>query len=174
MTDSQTAGEKFTDFIEQLGTGPKATLRRSLAFPPGTWPAAFPYVEPWVRGQEGWTRSVAYLVAGLQAQSRITAGKGNLGEAAARLAKAADSKSIETRFIALLDADADQLSHRLRQMITLMSSHTIAPDWAQLNSDLRWWRHADRYVQQRWARSFYAVERDDASSADTGDSQEGG
>lgn len=146
---------RFVSYIAELDAGARAALRRSLAFPPGTWPGAFPYVEPWVGSANSWERQVAYLVAGLQAQSRAEKSLGNLGEAARGLSDATESGSVEARFLALLDADADQLPHRLRQMITLMSSRGIAPEWAQLRSDLNWWRTENRNVQQRWARSYY-------------------
>lgn len=146
---------RFAEHIASLDAGGRAALRRSLAFPPGTWPGAFPYVEPWVSGLGEWNRRVAYMVAGLQALSRADKAEGNLGDAARRLQAASGSGSVEARFLALLDADAEQLPHRLRQMITLMSSHGLAPDWVTLRSDLNWWRTAERLVQQRWARSYY-------------------
>lgn len=147
--------DPFVDHVAGLDAGAKAALRRSLAFAPGTWPGAFPYVEPWVTNARPWERRVAYMVAGLQALSRSETAQGNLGEAARRLELATQSGSVEARFLALLDADPEQLPHRLRQMITLMSSHGIAPDWGRLRRDLNWWRTGERLVQQRWARGFY-------------------
>lgn len=134
---------------------PRATLRRSLAFPPGTWPEAFPYVEPFVATAKGWTRQAAYLVAGLYAISRVKSGYGSMGAAAFRLKSRTASGSVETRFLALLDADEEQLAYRLRQMITLMSGEEIAPDWAELFRHLTNWNSADRWVQERWARDYY-------------------
>lgn len=150
--------EAFIGYLESLDPGGRAVLRRSLAFPPGSWPRAYPYVEPFVRGRHSWDRKAAYLVAGLNATSRAATASGNMGETAARLRDITGSGSIEARFIALLDADADELPHRLRQMVTLMSGHGIAPNWTTLRHDLERWTHPDHYVQQRWARSFYATE----------------
>lgn len=161
--------DPFVSHVAALDAGARAALRRSLAFPPGTWPGAFPYVESWVSNANGWERRVAYLVAGLQALSRAEKSEGNIGEAARKLQIASESGSVEARFLALLDADPEQLPHRLRQMITLMSSHGIAPDWGRLRSDLKWWRTADRVVQQRWARAFYYR----PSKQDEGTGQEG-
>jgi len=179
MTEQQPAGsggdgndyrkDPFVTYIAELDPGAKAALRRSLAFPPGTWPGGFPYVEPWVSRSSRWERQVTYLVAGLQAQSRTEGGYGNLGEAIRRLSDATDSRSIEARFLALLDADGEQLPHRLRQMTTLLSSHDIAPDWGRLRRDLVWWRTPDRDVQQRWARSFYQEKRASGESQEAGD-----
>lgn len=157
--------ERFAQHLgERLGASgrPRATLRRSLSFPPGTWPEAFPYVEPFVATAERWTRQAAYLVAGLYAISGTQSGSGSLGAAAFRLRTRTDSGSVETRFLALLDADEEQLPYRLRQMITLMASADIAPDWAILFKDLTNWNRLSRYVQERWARDYYKHQVPDA------------
>jgi len=66
-------------------------------------------------------------------------------------------QSIERRFSSLLDADEGQLSHRLRQIVTLLLSEgTARIHWPQLLNDLTYWNSRERYVQQRWARAFYA------------------
>lgn len=149
------ASDRFVEHIAGLDPGARAALRRSLAFKPGTWPGAFPYVEPWVGASSNWERQVAYLVAGLQAHSRAERSYKDLGAAAQALQAATGSDSVETRFLVVLDADADQLPHRLRQMISLMNSQGVAPAWSQLRKDLNRWRTEERWVQQRWARSYY-------------------
>lgn len=155
---SEPSSDPLIQFLGKLDRGAKATLRRSLAFSPGRYPDAMPYVERFVRGQPQWNRTVAYLVAGLMASSKAEAPHGNVGEASLALRVKTDSRSVESRFIALLDADEEQLPHRLRQMITLMSGHDIAPGWAQLRTDLEQWKREDRRIQQRWAVSFYAYD----------------
>lgn len=135
-----------------------ATLRRSLAFPAGTWPQAFPFVEPFVATTTPWRRTVAYLVAGLMAWSRSEAqGDGDMGDACARFASASESGSVERRFLDLLDADPEALPHRLRQLVALMASKGVVPSWSRLLHDLAHWSHPERVVQQRWARSFYTA-----------------
>lgn len=171
MTDAPTRDSRaieadpFVSHVAALDPGAKAALRRSLAFPPGTWPGAFPYVERWVpRDSGGWERTVYYLIAGLQALSRSSSNHGDLGRATKRLQEKTESGSVEQRFLALLDADEEQLPQRLRQLITLLSSHDIAPDWARLRRDLLRWNHQDRYVQQRWARSYYGASTEEPGS----------
>lgn len=138
-------------------------LRRSLAFAPGTWPPAFRYVERWVgAGASSWERCVTYLVAAMQALSRAERHFTDLGAAAQALAVSTGSQSVEARFLNLLDADDEQLPNRLRQMISLMSSRGIAPEWPGLRKDLMRWRTEDRWVQQKWARSYYAPALDGA------------
>jgi CRISPR system Cascade subunit CasB len=172
--NDETSQDRFTQYVDQLESAAKAALRRSLAFDPGAWPGAFAYVEPWVINSGSWERKVTYLVAGLQVLSRAQSADGDLGSAAAALRKSTDSASVEQRFLALLDSDADELPHRLRQMVTLMSSANIAPDWGTLRKDLRWWRTDDRTVQQRWAKSYYRHDRQKNGSGDneqTGDKE---
>lgn len=141
-----------------------AVLRRSLAYEPGTFPAAYPYVESYVRHES--ERTPYYLLAGLYAlYERAESERGStptgtrrstLGSAAADLYERKEkSPSIESRFIALLDADEEQLPNRLRQMVSLLRSESISIDWQRLLDDLRWWSFPERTVQQRWARDFY-------------------
>lgn len=147
-----------------------ATLRRSLAFEPGTHVPSFALVEPWIPQEEGWQRSVYYLVAGLLAlDPRL--GPLSLPEAMARLYREKrESRSIESRFLALLDADRDQLPDRLRRCVHLVrAAEGPGLDWAGLLTDLLGWFHPDRPVQRRWARIFYRVIREGEESREEGD-----
>lgn len=80
-----------------------------------------------------------------------------LGHAIAQLYLARDqSKSIEQRFITLLDADEEQLPYRLRQMMQLLKSEDgIQIYWSELLRDLLAWNYEGKPVQQKWARAFY-------------------
>jgi len=152
--------DRFAQHLRKVLEGPgraRAVLRRSLTLPPGESMAAIPYVEPFVATAGKWTRKCAYLVAGVSAASGVDVGSGSLGAAAARLRLRTDSKSVETRFLALLDADEEQLPYRLRQMIVLMAGNEIAPDWAGLFRDLRRWQAPGRPAQIMWARDYYTV-----------------
>jgi len=158
--------ERFAEVLYKLDRQACAELRRSLSFQPGTYPRAYPYVEPFINRTTD--RHWFYLVAGLFALSQQGSAPGvlpsnggtdrgmSLGKAAARLyAERESSPSIEHRFIALLDADSEQLPHRLRQMVSLLRAEELALDWGRLLDDLLGWEHEQRYVQQRWAREFY-------------------
>ena len=61
----------FIDWLEELNekdTKVRAVLRRSLAFDPGGFPAAYPFVEPFVKDDDNyWRRQMLYLAAGLWA-----------------------------------------------------------------------------------------------------------
>jgi CRISPR system Cascade subunit CasB len=80
-----------------------------------------------------------------------------LGHAIAQLYLAKDqSKSIEQRFVVLLDADEEQLPYRLRQMVQLLKGdEDIRIHWSELLRDLLAWNREGKPVQQKWARAFY-------------------
>ena len=63
--------------------------------------------------------------------------------------------SLDKRFNALLDVDREQLPFRLRQIVSLLASRTIAIDWVQLLRDVRRWEQPERSVQRYWAEAYY-------------------
>jgi len=149
----------------QEDTKVRAVLRRSLAFDPGSYAPAFPFVEPFLTGEESpWRRQVTYLVAGLWA-SHWREGRGgvplSLGKACAAYQAASNSSSTERRFVSLLDADEDQLPHRLRQTIALLKDQNL--DFADLLNRLFQWNHEQKRTQNAWARDFYRYRQEDAA-----------
>ena len=150
----------FIEWLEKLNekdTKVRAVLRRSLAFAPGAFPAAFPFVEPRVKNEDNsWRRQVLYLVAGLWAAHwrKDRSGKPiSLGKACAVYQEESKSMSAERRFITLLDADPDQLPHRLRQMIALLKDCNL--DFEALLKGLVYWNNDQKRTQNQWARDFY-------------------
>jgi CRISPR system Cascade subunit CasB len=55
----------------------------------------------------------------------------------------------------LLDADLVQLHFRLRQAAKFLQSCRVRVNWLQLLEDVLQWEHPDRFIQQRWARSYF-------------------
>ncbi len=158
----------FLEWLEELNkrdTRVRAVLRRSLAFAPGAHFDALRYVEPFLKGDTPeWRRRAHYLVAALWAAHWKDGRPGPalpIGEAAAHYAMsrhtreqlAAGASSTERRFIALLDADPEQLPHRLRQMVMLLKEQTL--DFGALLDDLLWWQDERKCTQNKWARQFY-------------------
>ena len=150
----------FIEWLEGLNekdTKVRAVLRRSLAFDPGSYVHAFPYVEPFVgNGDNVRRRETLYLVAGLWAahwRENENAQPMPLGKACAMHQIASGSTSTERRFIALLDADRDQLPHRLRQIIALLKEQSI--DFEALLNGLLYWDDEQKRTQNAWARDFY-------------------
>jgi CRISPR system Cascade subunit CasB len=151
---------EFIEWLEDLNeknTKVRAVLRRSLAFDPGQYIPAYPYVEPFVKDEKNsWRREMFYLVAGLWAthwREGLTGVTLAIGEACAKYQKENGSTSTERRFIALLDADRDQLPHRLRQMVALLKEQPINFD--SLLSGLLMWNDDQKRTQNLWARDFY-------------------
>jgi CRISPR system Cascade subunit CasB len=150
----------FIEWLEGLNekdTRVRAVLRRSLSFDPGKFAPAYPYVEPFVKDEDNsFRREMFYLVAGLWAAHwRESQGRQpmSLGKACAAYQKASGSMSTERRFISLLDADSDQLPHRLRQMIALLKEQAI--DFGSLLKGLLYWSDDQKHTQNAWARDFY-------------------
>lgn len=156
---------RFIEWLEGLNardTKVKAVLRRSLAFDPGTYVPAYPYVEPFLQGTDNpWRRTVLYLVAGLWATHWREGRSGaplSIGKACAEYQAVDGSASTERRFISLLDADADQLPHRLRQIVTLLKEQTI--DFEALLERLLYWNDEQKRTQYSWARDYYRAQYD--------------
>lgn len=82
--------------------------------------------------------------------------------------------NIHERFRTLLDADLEldgtgELAYRLRGLVRMLVAEDIPIDVIQLAHDLRGWRAESRYVQERWAKAFYAppyVKQADAKEDD--------
>lgn len=160
----------FIEWLESLNekdTKVRAVLRRSLAFDPGAFVPAYPYVEPFIKYvDDSWRRQMFYLVAGVWAahwREGRTGAPMPFGKACAvfdsekRKKMSLDDRrkttSTERRFVTLLDADRDQLPHRLRQMIALLKEQAI--DFDDLLSGLLYWNDDQKRTQNVWARFFY-------------------
>lgn len=150
----------FIDWLEKMNgkdSRVRAVLRRSLAFDPGCFPSAYPYVEPLVKDVDNsWRREMHYLVAGLWAmhwREGLSGVPMSIGKSSASYLRASGSTSTERRFIALLNADRDQIPYRLRQMVALLKEYSI--DFDALLSGLLYWNDDRKRTQNQWARDFY-------------------
>jgi len=83
-------------------------------------------------------------------------GQGDLGEALRRARTVQNGKGLDRRVKILLDADEKQMAFRLRQAIHFLQSSRVRVNWARLLEDLLRWTHPDRFVQRKWARSYFA------------------
>jgi len=161
----------FIEWLEEISAGDtrvRAVLRRSIAFDPGTYVPAYPYVEPFVRDESRkWRRNMHYLIAGLWAahwRAGRTGKEMTLGQACADYQNQkgrSGSHSTEVRFIALLDADEDQLAHRLRQMLAVLKDQSI--DFESVLKELLYWNDDEKRTQNNWARDFYRTVDVDAT-----------
>ena len=158
--------ESFLRHLTELAErdrGALAHLRRSLGFPPGAYPPAFPSVERFVghdQRADDPRRKALYLTAGLFAAHPAHRAGTSFARALGRIGHDRQSPSIEQRFIALLGTEPDELSYHLRQGISLLAADDAPCDYARLLDDLSQWlnpfanEHRDQ-IRQRWARDFY-------------------
>lgn len=148
---------KWLEKLNERDGRARAVLRRSLSFDPGTYVPAFPYVEPFAKDEKNpWRRTALYLVAGLWAMHWRQDCPGpfaKVGRAAATQQAKTGSTNTERRFIALLDADSDQLPHRLRQMVSLLKEESL--DFGDMLNGLLYWNDDQKRTQNAWARDFY-------------------
>lgn len=160
---------EFVKRVEGLDTGKLAMLRRGCGERDPVEGRC-----PWLIGLIHGVASepVAFLTASLLAQYKtadIRAGhhrsKGDFGTTWKRALTGSDSKSLPRRFHILLDAHYDpwqgdgDLPYRMRQMVRYAASKGVGVDWPILLTDLKFWNGPEKYVQKRWARSFFAAEQ---------------
>ncbi len=168
--------EKFVKHLVQLSDnnrGALAVLRRGLGFAPGAHSASYPYVERFVgvdKHAQDPGRLALYTLASLFAAHPKHVVGTSLATALARVQRDRGSGSIEARFIALLDADADSLPVALRTVMTLLAGDGVSIDFVALLGDVeRWMRpHAADLrdqIRQRWARDYYRVLTPEPTSA---------
>ncbi len=75
-------------------------------------------------------------------------------------------KSVERRFVALLNADdeGESFATHLRHAVSLLKSSDTRIHWVQLLLDLGAWGWTSRPVQRRWAQDFWSPQGKDAAS----------
>jgi len=166
--------QRFIDYLIPLpkkDRGALAILRHSLAFEPGAYPKAFPYVERFVKAdchERDARRLALYAVAALFARHPEHRPQ-SFAAAFGALFRQRKSPSIELRFVALLGADAENIFDYLRQAMSLLAADKIGCDYARLLDDLTIWMEprATRldHLRQRWARDFYRAAEADTDTA---------
>ena len=174
--------ERFISALEHLVTNDDraalAALRRGLGQRPGETMELYPYVVPYVQGLQYTSDENAYYIiaslVGLYPTPSWQRSDGkqltNLGASLALL-KDDSGDSLERRFVALLNAHADDLPEHLRQAISLLKSKDKPVNWLRLLRDIKQWDREDRRVQRLWAKGFWgeAVEDDDESATQPDD-----
>lgn len=106
------------------------------------------------KGIPAYQEEVYFLVATLFPLADGGA-ENDLGVSLYRAQSVKNNKGLDRRVENLLDADLAQLHFRLRQTIHFLQSCRVHVNWRQLLVDLLQWDHPNRYVQQRWARSYF-------------------
>jgi CRISPR system Cascade subunit CasB len=173
MSDESDAS-RFIGYLQRLrDTGDRAALahlRRGLGRPVGACARRDAVV---FRCPGGLPRDedASALVASLFALHPDSGGPGGLGRSMNALAVGANSPSVEKRFVALLNADREDLGEHLRHAVSLLKSKDVAVEWRQLFLDVLDWDRERRPVQRRWSREFWTVP--DAPTAPVADGAAG-
>lgn len=136
-----------------------SALRRSLA--KDAVAHAYPYVVPFFpNARTPWLERTYLLVAGLFALHPAS-GPESLATALRRVHAKTDSDNVERRFVALLDAEREDLAPHLRHVVALARANEIPIDWHDLLRTVRYWNEPAR---REWARDFWG-----GSSPDEGE-----
>jgi CRISPR system Cascade subunit CasB len=160
---------RFIAYLERLATdaqrrhgthrGALADLAAELGKQPGSSVRSVRWLARWTAHVSQSERARHHLVAALFAAHPASTPAGNLGLTMARIALARGvTASLEQRFVALLEADAEDVGHHLRGLVGLARAADVPLDWAQLLADLRRWEDPLRQVQTKWALGFWASE----------------
>ncbi len=165
----RTNEEQFIERIERLNAGELAMLRRGCG-ERDPIEGRCPWLVGLIYGVA--SEATAFLVATLLAQYKtadIKASRhrieGNFGVTWKRAIKGIDSESIRRRFHILLDADYEpwtgdgDLPYRIRQMVRYAAGKEVGVDWSILLVDLKSWNQPEKYVQKRWASTFFSNEK---------------
>ena len=180
-TEHQTS---FATYLEGLADrenrGALAHLRRGLGKPPGTVPEMFPIIVPWTHSMREWDADIYYLVGALFGSHPMNCKEGNFGDTCRTVHRQRRAErgsgedegvdSLERRFVALLNTHPDDLQWHLRHAVDLAAGADVPVNWAELLYDLSYWTHADRFVQRKWANSYWrrggATQESDEQSTD--------
>ena len=167
------------ELAERQDRAALAALRRGLGKPPGLagemYPFVIPKLPPATSAGWNWQQQCHFIVASLFAWHPLhsVAGKPwerNFGDSARQLKrKLENSDGPERRFVALLNAESENLPDHLRSMIGLFRAHDIPVDWELLLIDLTRWSSPNRYVQTNWAKSFWRAASDEQEISEVND-----
>lgn len=169
---AETSMEKdFVEKLSKLGTGDIAILKRNagntLAESHGAI-AGFYRIIPY--GLPKYNEEIFFLVATLYGLNKYPTSKNfDFGKTMRKVKDhPKSSESVDKRIIALLDSDFDiigsyhpgggELAYRLRQCVKLANSKEVGVDWIKLLEDLQKWRNDGKYVQKRWAKSYFGYQ----------------
>ena len=141
-------------------SGAKAGFKRALSGESEHIRKVYPFVLPFLGGVSDWEQEqvwipVACLSVYYPQDIREDGKHRNFGQSCQGLAKATTSEGADRRFRALLDLSLEDIYSPLTALVRQMKSRGIAIDYPRLLSDLRQWGHADQYIQDQWARTFW-------------------
>lgn len=164
VTEKQSLDESFIVFLERVLKRDDRTvlahLRRGLGKEPGTALEMFPYVARFAQNSYRGDENAVFIIASLFGLYPTYSWKpteqikyNNLGKSMSFLKD--ESGSIERRFVALLNAELEDLPNHLRQIISLLKSKDTPVNWHELLLGVKQWNRSDRKIQREWAKAFW-------------------
>lgn len=173
MTPTPHKDEAFVSFLLALALhgdrGALADLRADLREHPSDRYRAGKHVVPYLGDQESRDDEWFYLIGALFAlHPNHSDSVGSFG-ASLRKLRAESSESLDSRVLALLDADRVDLPRHLRGLVGQLASKGIPVNWRVLLRNLCAWDHPNRIIQRIWARDYYKA----SPSTETDSTREG-
>ncbi len=176
MTTTRTSRiQQASTFLVNLHTrirndnGAKADLKRALSGEPRHLRAIYPLVLPYLYGvQEREQEQIWVPIACLSVyypQNALDKQR-DFGSSCQALKKATSSDGVERRFRALLDTALVDVLSPTTALVRQMKSKEVLINYPQLILDLCRWNHPDQYIQDQWARSFWAAPANLPETAD--------
>jgi len=169
-TESAPARRDFVATLEALresgDRGALATLRRGLADVNGDFTIYRIIGRAMPNDLSEWEESCYRLVACLYAAHQDNDDSADSLGASAHLlwSRLGDGgNSLDIRFTALLNAEAEDLPVRLRHLFSQLAAQDVPVNYRTLLNDLRYWTSERRTTQRRWARDYWAQEQEDPS-----------
>jgi len=148
--------DEFMRKLAALDVGAKARLKRNAGLGLaeardvlGLFYRLLPYGVP-TRDQERY-----FLVATLYPLAE-NGSQRDLGATLRAARSTANGTGLDRRVEVLLDSDGEQLRFRLRQAVRFAHSNRISVNWGRLLRDILFWDQSDRFVQRRWAESYFS------------------
>lgn len=89
----------------------------------------------------------------------------SLGAALRTLYDMRENESLERRFMALLNADAEHLPGHLRQSLSLLKTESVGLDWGMLLRDVCAWNAPGKPIQKKWIRDYYRARKVEEAAA---------
>lgn len=147
--------------VQSENRGGLAELRRGAGkgpnYPPQTLKHVYPFLGKDISSIYERALLITATLFGLYPETRDP--NCNMGDVFFKIMQQSGSDSVEKRFIALLDADPDEIENHLRHAVSLARSKEIPIGWSRLLKDLTF--RLSRYENQRnrvnreWARGFW-------------------
>lgn len=164
----ETETEMFIRSLMELSTGDLAALKRNAGNTIGeSRGAAGVFYRILPRSVAGrYREEIYFLIATLFGLNKY-AFAGDFGATMRAVKQKTGTENTDRRMAIILDCvfgavdggrpGGGELPYRLRQSVKLAAGHEVGVDWVNLLDDLCRWDHPQKFIQKKWARSFFSA-----------------